>query len=155
MNMEEAKYDRLRRVEELGRLLVRFASQPFSKEGYRPSHHSARVRRIWTRLILILWELPPSLQTGLCGTLGQRTLPAFEQRHPTLTSMRNFLNPDWIREAMGRSGASEKERWEQLGYELNALRQALDEQSPMGGTSSCTAPRASSGTRSVPTPHRA
>lgn len=133
MSMERPKYDRLRRVEALDRLLVRFSSQPFSKEDYRPVRHSARVKRIWTRLILVLWELPTSLQTGLCSALAQRTLPAFEQRHPTLTSMRNFLDPDWIREVMGRSGASGKERWEQLGYELNALNQALDEQSPMGG----------------------
>lgn len=133
MNAAEAKHDRLRRLDNLERLLLRFARQPLSKENYHWTRHAARVRRIWTRMFLVLWELPLNVQAELCSVLTQRTLPVFEQRHPTLTSMRNFLNPDWIRERIGSSGASGKARWEQLGYELNALRQALDEQSPMGG----------------------
>jgi len=133
MDKKKSDYDRARQLEELGRLLARFERDPFSAESYHRSRHATRVKHIWMRLFLVLWELPAKLQTELCGTLARRTLPAFERRHPTLTSMRNFLSPDWMRESIGCSGAGERARWEQLGYELNDLRQELDEQSPMGG----------------------
>lgn len=133
--MDPKKYDRLRRLEELERLLARFSRRPIRTTNVRVLQRlgAFRVGRIRTRLFLILWELPLELQLGLCGALALWTLPAFEQRHPTLTSMRDFLSPDWMREAIGQSGASRRAHWERLGYESNDLWQALDEQSPIGG----------------------
>jgi hypothetical protein len=46
--------------------------------------------------------------------------------------MHDLLNPDWIREALGR-GEDRRARWEQLGYQMNSLGEALHEQSPIGG----------------------
>lgn len=133
MDRKKRDCDRLRGLEGLGRLLQRFERHPFSIESYRRPHYAARLKQIWSRLFLVLWELPPSVQTGFCGALAQMTLSEFEQRHPTLISMRNVLNPEWVRDAMGRSGEKDVAGWEQRGHELNGLRQTLDEQSPRGG----------------------
>jgi hypothetical protein len=126
---EGTKYDRCRRIDALSGLIARFAQRPFRGETYHWKRHNARKRRIWTRLVLVLWELPVDLQAGLAGALVQRTLPALERRHPALTSMRDRLNPVWIREAVGGS----KERWEALGCELNDLHEPLRKQTPIGG----------------------
>lgn len=133
MNMQRTGYDRCRRAEHFEQLLERTAQRPFGKDEYHWSRHASRVRRLEARLLLVIWGLPNGLQTGLCWALAQRTLPAFEQRHPSLRSMRDFLNPDWLRRTMACVDVSPRARWEALGYELNALRQSLGEHSPKGG----------------------
>jgi hypothetical protein len=124
---------RLQRVDALDRLIDRLASTPLVGKGFSYPRFWARLGLLRRRLFLVLWELPLPLQAGLGSALARRTLPQFEQRHPSLTPMRDLLDPDWIREFLERFGAKAGEGWALLGEELGRLSRELDQQSPIGG----------------------
>jgi hypothetical protein len=53
--------------------------------------HRLWVEIVTRRLCLVLFELPRHVQIGLAVATAERYLPAFEQRHPHLTQLREFL----------------------------------------------------------------